>query len=81
MGKTVTVTGLLAGEDIVSALRGGGASRVYLPSVCLRDAGDLFLDGLSPEEVERETGAAVHLFEPTPRGFYETVRNVTISIF
>lgn len=81
MGKTVTVTGLLAGEDIVTALRGKGASRVYLPSVCLRDAGDLFLDGLSPEEVERETGSAVHLFEPTPKGFYETVRNVTISIF
>jgi len=81
MGESVTVTGLLGGEDILSALRKRGASRVYLPSVCLRDAGDLFLDNLSPGDIARETGAKVHLFDPTPTGFYETVTNVTISIF
>jgi len=74
------VTGLLAGEDILSALKGKRVSRIYIPSVCLRDAGDLFLDNLSPEEIARETGGAVHLFDPTPAGFYETVCNVTISI-
>jgi NifB/MoaA-like Fe-S oxidoreductase len=37
MGKSVTVTGLLSGSDIVSALAGTrGASRIYIPSVCLR---------------------------------------------
>ena len=81
MGKSVTVTGLLSGKDILSALRKKGGARVYLPSVCLREAGDLFLDNLSPADIARETGAAVHLFEPTPLGFYETVRNITESIF
>ena len=81
MGKSVTVTGLLSGGDILSALKGKRVSRVYLPSVCLREAGDLFLDNLSPEDIARETGATVHLFEPTPQGFYETVCNVTESIF
>lgn len=81
MGKSVTVTGLLSGKDILSALLGKGSARVYLPTVCLREAGDLFLDNLSPADIARETGAAVHLFEPTPLGFYETVRNVTESIF
>jgi putative radical SAM enzyme (TIGR03279 family) len=81
MGKSVTVTGLLSGKDILSALQENGGARVYLPSVCLREAGDLFLDNLSPADIARETGAAVHLFEPTPLGFYETVRNVTESIF
>jgi putative radical SAM enzyme (TIGR03279 family) len=81
MGESVTVTGLLGGEDILAALRGERHSRVYIPSVCLRDAGDLFLDNLSPEDIARETGASVHLFDPTPKGFYETARNVTISIF
>jgi putative radical SAM enzyme (TIGR03279 family) len=81
MGESVTVTGLLAGEDILAALRGGRHSRVYIPSVCLRDAGDLFLDNLSPADIARETGASVHFFDPTPKGFYETVRKVTISIF
>lgn len=81
MGKTVTVTGLLAGEDILRALKRKGPSRVYLPSVCLRDAGDLFLDNLTPEDIARETGAELHIFDPTPKGFLETVHNVTISIF
>jgi putative radical SAM enzyme (TIGR03279 family) len=81
MGESVTVTGLLSGEDILAALRGGRHARIYIPSVCLRDAGDLFLDNLSPADIARETGASVHLFDPTPKGFYETVRKVTISIF
>ncbi len=81
MGESVTVTGLLAGEDILAALRVGRHARVYIPTVCLRDAGDLFLDNRSPADIARETGASVHLFDPTPKGFYETVRNVTISIF
>ena len=81
MGKSVTVTGLLGGNDILHALKGKRVSRIYLPSVCLRDAGDLFLDNLSPADIARETGAEVHLFEPTPARFYETVCNATISIF
>src|SRR3990170_2113894 len=81
MGESVTVTGLLSGGDILAALKGRKVSRIYIPSVCLRDAGDLFLDNRSPEEIARETGAAVHLFDPTPSGFYETVCNVTRSIF
>jgi NifB/MoaA-like Fe-S oxidoreductase len=81
MGESVTVTGLLSGGDILAALKGKKISRIYIPSVCLRDAGDLFLDNRSPEEIARETGAAVHLFDATPSGFYETVCNVTRSIF
>jgi len=81
MGESVTVTGLLGGDDILHALKRKRVSRIYLPSVCLRDAGDLFLDNLSPSDIARETGAEVHLFDPTPAGFYETVCNVTISIF
>jgi NifB/MoaA-like Fe-S oxidoreductase len=81
MGESVTVTGLLSGGDILAALAGKKNSRIYIPSVCLRDAGDLFLDNLSPEDLARETGAEVHLFDPTPSGFYETVCTVTISIF
>jgi putative radical SAM enzyme (TIGR03279 family) len=73
MGESVTVTGLLGGNDIASAVRGKVRGTLYIPSVTLRDAGDLFLDGLSPEEVSRRTGAPVVLFEPTPRGFLDAV--------
>jgi NifB/MoaA-like Fe-S oxidoreductase len=73
MGESVTVTGLLGGNDILSAVRGNVRGTLYIPSVTLRDAGDLFLDGLSPAEVSRRTGATVTLFEPTPRGFLDAV--------
>ena len=73
MGESVTVTGLLGGNDIVAAVRGNVRGTLYVPSITLRDAGDLFLDGLSPEEVSRRTGAPVVLFEPTPRGFLHAV--------
>jgi NifB/MoaA-like Fe-S oxidoreductase len=73
MGESVTVTGLLGGNDIAAAVRGKVRGTLYIPSVTLRDAGDLFLDGLSLEEVSRRTGAPVALFEPTPRGFLDAV--------
>jgi NifB/MoaA-like Fe-S oxidoreductase len=73
MGESVTVTGLLGGNDIAEAVRGKVRGTLYIPSVTLRDAGDLFLDGLSPGEVSRRSGAPVALFEPTPRGFLDAV--------
>ncbi|MGB7630833.1 MAG: DUF512 domain-containing protein, partial [Candidatus Deferrimicrobium sp.] len=73
MGESVTVTGLLGGNDIAAAVRGNVRGTLYIPSVTLRDAGDLFLDGLSPSVLSRRTGAPVVLFEPTPRGFLDAV--------
>jgi len=73
MGDGVTVTGLLSGGDIAAAVAGKVRGDLYVPSVTLRDAGDLFLDGLSPEELSRRVGAPVIPFEPTPRGFFDAV--------
>lgn len=73
MGESVTVTGLLPGEDIVRAAGKREGTRLYVPSVCLRDAGDLFLDGMTAGDVARRTGADVRIFDPTPRGFREAV--------
>ena len=73
MGESVTVTGLLGGNDILRALGGEARGVLFIPSVTLRDAGDLFLDGISPEELSRRTGAEARVFEPTPRGFFAAV--------
>jgi putative radical SAM enzyme (TIGR03279 family) len=73
MGESVTVTGLLGGNDILAAVGGKVRGVLYVPSVALRDAGDLFLDGLSPAELSRQTGAEVRVFEATPRGFFDAV--------
>jgi len=73
MGESVTVTGLLGGKDILSAVRGKAQETLFVPAVTLRDAGDLFLDGLTPGDLSRRTGAEVRVFEPTPRGFLDAV--------
>jgi hypothetical protein len=81
MGKSVNVTGLLGGGDILDALKSRGRKEtVYLPSVTLRDAGDMFLDNLSPADLAREIGSPVRVFDPTPHGFFKAVydRETTI---
>ena len=80
MGESVTVTGLLGGNDILEAAGGKVRGVLYVPSVTLRDAGDLFLDGVSPAELSRQTGAEVRVFEPTPRGFLDAVYGRKSSI-
>ena len=73
MGKSVTVTGLLGGKDILSAVGRKVRGPLFVPSVTLRDAGDIFLDGLSPGDISRRTGVEVRVFDPTPRGFHDAV--------
>jgi putative radical SAM enzyme (TIGR03279 family) len=73
MGESVTVTGLLGGNDILRALGERVRGVLYLPSVALRDAGDLLLDGISLAELSRRAGAETRVFDPTPRGFFAAV--------
>lgn len=58
-GESVTVTGLLCGEDVVEGIKGSGSrpGRVLLPDTLLNEG--RFLDGKTLEDVERETGAQV----------------------
>ena len=59
-GPAVGVTGLLAGRDLLAALRGRPrADRVLLAADMLREGGDLFLDGLRPRDLARTLGSRV----------------------
>ena len=60
-GKTVTVTGLLSGKVIASELQ--GCDLAVIPSVCLSDNG-VFLDELTPGDVERMSGVPVMITGP-----------------
>ena len=63
-GGGVTVSGLLTGKDIASQLRGKDLGEVlYLPRTVLRSEGDLFLCGMSPEQLEDEIGTKVEFIE------------------
>lgn len=53
-GENITVAGLITGTDLYYQLRGKDlGTTLFLPQVMLRSDGDLFLDGMSPEELEK----------------------------
>lgn len=54
-GETINVAGLVTGGDLISQLKGRDlGERLLFPDVMLRHEGDLFLDNVSVEDVERE---------------------------
>jgi putative radical SAM enzyme (TIGR03279 family) len=71
-GHTVSVTGLLTGADILSALRKKKklGDIVLLPPNCLNQDG-LFLDDLTPQDLERDLGRKVIV------GSYDLLESLT----
>jgi putative radical SAM enzyme (TIGR03279 family) len=57
-GKTVTVTGLLTGKDILDAVKGSESDMVILPPNCL-NMDNLFLDDISLDRFTTRTGRPV----------------------
>ena len=73
-GPTVTVTGLVPGRDIISALKGRElGDLVLVPDVMMKEGEGVFLDDLAVEDLERELGKPVLVVESSPIGIYEAV--------
>lgn len=62
-GPSVTVTGLLTGTDLLSALEGRRADRVLISAGMLRENDHVFLDDLSVEEVSRRAGLPIRVVQ------------------
>jgi len=79
-GDSVTVSGLVAGNDILAALEGHeiGAG-LLVPDVMLKEGEGLFLDELSLEELQSRLGRPVVTFDCTPRGCYRALRQMARS--
>ena len=58
-GSTITVAGLLAGQDIISALADRPRHPTFIPRVVLQRGGDILLDGMTEDQLARETGVEV----------------------
>lgn len=59
-GKHITVAGLITGGDLISQLKGKDLGEyLHIPCVMLRSEGDLFLDGVSLDEAEKELGVKI----------------------
>ncbi len=71
-GSTVTVTGLLTGQDMLSALRKQKkiADLILLPPNCINQDG-LFLDDITPQDLEKELDRQVTI------GSYDLVETLT----
>ncbi|MBC8017531.1 MAG: DUF512 domain-containing protein [Verrucomicrobia bacterium] len=76
-GESVTVSGLVTGNDIVASLAGVDIGRALLiPDVMLKESEGIFLDDLSLEELEDRLGCRVMPFDSTPQGLYRVLKNL-----
>lgn len=67
-GRAIGVAGLLTGQDILSELsRRPLADPILVPAVALREGDGLFLDDLSPKEIEIRLGTRVKAIDAVPR--------------
>lgn len=65
-GHSITVAGLITGGDLINQLKGKPLAKdLAIPSVMLRSEGDLFLDGVSVEDVEKALGVTVKVGDCT----------------
>jgi putative radical SAM enzyme (TIGR03279 family) len=76
-GESVTVSGLVTGNDIVAALQGKEIGRALLvPDVMLKEGEGVFLDDVSLEELGTKLGCRITIFDSTPQGLYRTLRKL-----
>ena len=52
-GETITVTGLIVGQDLIRALRGIDCDEILLCDTMLRENTDRFLDDMTLEDVRK----------------------------
>ncbi len=64
-GETITVSGLVTGGDLIKQLQGLPMERLILPLNMLRQEGDLFLDDVSVDEVEKSLNTKVTFVQET----------------
>ena len=74
-GESITVAGLLTGQDILEQLRGKPLGEaLFIPMSSLRYEGDLFLCGMSVSELSEALGVEV---EPCANDGYEFLDKIT----
>ena len=65
-GHSITVAGLITGNDLINQLKDKPLAKyLAIPSVMLRSEGDLFLDSVSVEEVEEVLGVTLKVDDCT----------------
>ena len=73
-GETITVSGLLTGQDILRTLKGRELGSVlYLPSNLLKSDSELFLDDLKVSDLEDALQVRIKIIESDGFSFFEEI--------
>ncbi|NKE71573.1 DUF512 domain-containing protein [Candidatus Manganitrophus noduliformans] len=83
-GDSVTVAGLMSGRDIIRAVRQRTSDRfgnriLLLPSVALNEERNLFLDGMTPQDLEKELDLSVQVVSADAEGLMGFLQNIPVS--
>ncbi len=72
-GKSVTVTGLIVGQDLLRALDGLTGDQVLISATMLREGTDCFLDDLTVREVQSRLGIPVRAVDNNGESFLKAL--------
>ena len=75
-GHTITVTGLITGQDLVKQLQSIHTDCILICANMLRAEGDLFLDDMSLSDAEQALPAPLHVIPNSGRAFYRALYGI-----
>jgi len=75
-GETITVTGLIVGQDLMDALSGRPGDEVLIAETMLRENTDRFLDNVTLEEVRQSLGIPLRVVENNGESLIRALRNL-----
>ena len=79
-GSTITVAGLLTGQDIIKQLAGKKLGKhVLISKSCLRDGDDVFLDDITLDQMSKKLGVKVVPIEPEAHNLMEALNEKNYS--
>lgn len=80
-GPTVTVAGLLTGQDLIKGLMSLNMTEdvsIVIPDIMLKDR-EIFLDDLTLKEVEKKVGYEIRSIPTTAKALLETLLNIKLT--
>lgn len=72
-GESVTVAGLITGQDLVAQCQDVQADEILIVRSMIRAEGDLFLDNMSVDEVRAKLPCALKITENSGEGFWRAI--------
>ena len=74
-GESVTVSGLITGQDLVDQLKDETCDEILIVRDMVRNEGDLFLDDMHLDDVRKQLPAPLRLTRNTGEGFWRAICN------